>query len=48
MHDGMPHDLIQGQGQGHAVMCDLLKRIPRWLLRGVNRQSCTGLIFIKL
>ena len=45
MHDGMPHDPIQGQGHGHAVICDLLKRIPRWLLRGADRQSRTGLIF---
>jgi len=28
MRDGMPFDPIQGQGQGqgHAVVCDLLKR----------------------
>ena len=43
MHDGMPHDLIQGQG--HAVSCDLLKRIPRWLLRGVDRQRQSRTFF---
>ena len=46
MHDGMPYDQIQGQG--HTVICDLLKRIPRWLLRGVDRQSRTGLFYFSI
>ena len=36
MHDGMPYDLMQGQGQGH----DCLKAT-----QGVDRQSRTGQIF---
>ena len=31
--------------EGHAVICYLLKRIPRRLLQGVDRQSRTGQIF---
>jgi len=37
MHDGMPYDPIQGQGQGH----EFLKAT-----RGVDHQSHTGLILL--
>ena len=36
MHNRMPYDLIQGQGQGHECLKATL---------GIDRQSCTGLIF---
>ena len=44
MHDGMLCDPIQDR-EDHAIICDLLKCIPHWLLRGVDRQSRIGLIF---
>ena len=36
MHDGVPYDPIQGQGQGHECFK---------ATRGVNHQSHLGLIF---
>jgi len=41
MHDGVPYDPIQGQGQGH----DCLKATQE---DRVNRQSRTGLIMVAL
>jgi len=44
MHDGMPYDRIQGQGQGHEPIQG--SRIENLQSREVDRQSPTGLIII--
>ena len=45
MHDGMPYGRIQGQGQGHELIQG--SRIENLQSREVDRQSPTGLIFIR-
>ena len=43
MHDGMPYDRIQGQGQGHEPIQG--SSIENLQSREVDRQSPMGLIF---
>jgi len=54
MHDSMPYDPIQGQGHGASDVpkialfkVSLICHLQWELARGVDRQSCTGLILIQ-